>query len=136
IIGEAVATAPYSYLTKPFTNVELITSIAIAIKQSGKKYITKILVKDGEYKVEDMANEINYIESDGNYLIFHTDKKVYKSRSTIKQVLEELSANTFIQVHRAYIVNKTKIEKFNLQSLIIKEREIPVSKNYINMSVF
>lgn len=136
IIGEAVATTPYSYLTKPFKNVDLITSVEIAIKQSGKKYVPKILVKDGEYNVEVFVNEINYIESDGNYLLFHTDKKVYKSRSTIKQVLEELSANTFIQVHRAYIVNKTKIEKFNLQSLIIKAMEIPVSKNYINMSVF
>ena len=61
---------------------------------------------------------------------FHTDKKNYKIRCTIKQVLEELSENTFVQVHRAYVVNKVKIEKFNRKSLIIKTTEIPVSKNY------
>ncbi|SMC62839.1 LytR/AlgR family response regulator transcription factor [Moheibacter sediminis] len=131
IIDKAVATAPYSYLTKPFKNVDLITSVEIAIKQYGKKYIPKILVKDGDYNVMLSIDEINYIESDGNYLVFHTDKKTYKSRSTIKHILEELSDSTFIQVHRAYVVNKTKIEKFNLKSLIIKNTEIPISRNYL-----
>ncbi len=132
IIGKAVATNPSSYLTKPFKIVDLITSVEIAIRQSGKKHIPKLMVKDGEYQVELPVDEINYIESDGNYLLFHTDKKEYKSRSTIKQILEELSGSTFVQVHRAYIINKTKVEKFSLKSLVIKNTEIPVSKYYIN----
>jgi DNA-binding LytR/AlgR family response regulator len=132
IIGKAVATNPSSYLTKPFKIVDLITSVEIAIRQSGKKHVPKLMVKDGEYQVELAVDEINYIESDGNYLLFHTDKKAYKSRSTIKQILEELCGNTFVQVHRAYVVNKTKIEKFNLKSLVISNTEIPISKYYIN----
>lgn len=132
IIGKAVATTPYSYLTKPFKKVDLITSVEIAIRQSGKKHVPKLTVKDGEYHVELSVDEISYIESDGNYLLFHTDEKVYKSRSTIRQILEKLSGSTFVQVHRAYVVNKTKIERFNQKSLVIKNTEIPVSKNYLN----
>ncbi len=132
IINKAVATTPYSYLTKPFKNVDLVTSIEIAIRQSGKKHVPKLTVKDGEYNVELPVNEINFIESDGNYLLFHTDEKVYKSRSTIRQISEDLSESSFIQVHRAYVVNKTKIEKFNQKNLVIKNIEIPVSKNYLN----
>ena len=130
VIGKAISTLPYSYLTKPFKNADLIASVEIAIRQSGKKSIPKISVKDGEYNVELPIDEINYIASEGNYLLFHTDKNIYKSRSTIRQVLEELSEITFVQVHRAYIVNKTKIEKYNLKSLIIKNTEIPVSKHF------
>jgi DNA-binding LytR/AlgR family response regulator len=132
VIGKAVATNPSSYLTKPFKSVDLITSVEIAIRQSGKKHVPKLMVKDGEYQVELAVDEINYIESDGNYLLFHTDKKAYKSRSTIKQILEELCGSTFVQVHRAYIINKTKVEKFSLKSLVIKNIEIPISKYYIN----
>lgn len=132
IIGKAVATTPYSYLTKPFKKVDLITSVEIAIRQSGKKHVPKLTVKDAEYHVELSVDEISYIESDGNYLLFHTDEKVYKSRSTIRQILEKLSGSTFVQVHRAYVVNKTKIERFNQKSLVIKNTEIPVSKNYLN----
>ena len=109
----------------------MITSVEIAFKQSGKKHIPKILVKDGEYNVELSTDEINYIESNGNYLLFYTDKKIYKQRSTVKQVLEELSDSNFVQVHRAYIVNKAKIEKFNQKSLVVRNTEIFISKNYL-----
>ena len=138
IINKAVATKPYSYLTKPFKDVELIASIEIALKQSEQhhKFKPSVLVKDKEYTVELPFNKINFIESDGNYLLFHTDEKIYKSRSTIRQVLEILPESTFLQVHRAYVVNKTKVDKFNLKSLMIKEIEIPVSKNYANMYKF
>ena len=131
VINRAVSTTPYSYLTKPFKNIDLIASVEVAIRQSGKKHNPKIKVKDGDYTTEIPTDNINYIESDGNYLLFHTDKQTYKSRSTIKQVLEELSESTFVQVHRAYVVNKTKIEKFNQKVVIIKNTELPVSKNFL-----
>lgn len=132
IIGEAVATSPYSYLTKPFKNSDLIASVEIAIIKSSndKKQKPTISVKDGEYKVELPLEDINYIESEGNYLLFHTDKKVYKCRSTISQIMELLSPSTFLQVHRAFIVNKEKIEKSNLKSVVVRNMNIPVSKNF------
>lgn len=132
IIGEAVATSPYSYLTKPFKNSDLVASVEIALIKSSnnKKQKPTISVKDGEYKVELPTDEINHIESEGNYLLFHTDKKIYKSRSTISQIIESLSTSTFVQVHRAFIVNKNKIEKSNSKSLVVRDVQIPVSKNF------
>jgi DNA-binding LytR/AlgR family response regulator len=132
IIGQAVSTSPYSYLTKPFKNSDLIASVDIAIRQSvnEKKYQPSILVKEGEYNVQLAVEDINYIESDGNYLLFHTNDKVYKVRSTIKKIMEELSEISFLQTHRAYIVNKNKISKFNSKAIMIGETAIPVSENY------
>lgn len=132
IIGEAVATSPYSYLTKPFKNSDLVASVEIAIIKSSndKKQKPTVSVKDGEYKVELPTDEINYIESEGNYLLFHTDKKIYKSRSTISQIIESLSTSTFVQVHRAFIVNKNKIEKSNAKSVVVRDVQIPISKNF------
>ena len=134
IINEAILTSPYSYLTKPFKNIDLIASIEIAAKQSAlkTKQSPKILVKDQEYNVEISTEDINFIESEGNYILFHTDCKIYKTRSTIKNIMEILSESTFIQTHRAYVVNKTKIEKFNIKSLVIKNVTIPVSKSYLS----
>lgn len=132
IIGQAVSTSPYSYLTKPFKNSDLIASVEIAIRQSAneKKHKPSILVKDGEYNIQLPVEDISYIESDGNYLLFHTDEKVYKIRSTVKKIMEELSGNSFVQTHRAYIVNKNKIDKFSNKSVMIGEVVIPVSENY------
>lgn len=132
IISKAITTTPYSYLTKPFKNSDLIASVQLAIWQSGnnKKYKPSIVVKDEDYNIQLPISEIDFIESEGNYLLFHADKKVYKSRSTIKQILEILPKNNFIQIHRAYIVNKFKIEKFTIKNVVINGRQIPVSKNY------
>jgi len=139
IIEKAVFTSPYSYLTKPFKNSDLIASVEIAIRQSSNlpKRNPFIYVKDGEYNVELTTEKINYIESEGNYLLFYTDEKVYKTRSTIKNIMNELSESNFIQTHRAYVVNKTKIEKFTNKSLIIGNANIPVSENYLdNLKLF
>lgn len=132
IIEKAVTTSPYSYLTKPFKNSDLIASIEIAIRKSANepKLQPTVLLKDGDYNIRIPAENINYIESDGNYLLFHTDEKTYKIRSTIKKMLEELSDSLFVQTHRAYIVNKSKIKKFNSKSVMIGETAIPVSDNY------
>ncbi len=132
IIGQAVSTLPYSYLTKPFKNTDLIASIEIAIRQSfdSKKRKPFIHVKDGEYHVELPLHEIDYIESDGNYLLFYSNNKTYKLRSTIIKILEELPVSSFIQTHRAYLVNKKRIQKFNGKNVIVGGMEIPVSGNY------
>ncbi len=133
IISKAVATSPYSYLTKPFKKVDLITSVEIAIRQSIqlKKEATTIQIKDRGYNINIAVDAIQYIVSDGNYLNFHTDDKVYKCRGTIKQILEKLPTSGFVQTHRAYVVNKDKIEKYSYNSLFINGTEIPISKNYI-----
>lgn len=130
IVGRAVATLPYSYLTKPFKSVDLITAVALAIRQSAGKHVPKILVKEEDYNVALPIDEINYIESDGNYLLFYTDEKVYKYRSTIKQIIGTLPKNVFVQVHRAYVVNKAKIEKSTCKSVVVNGTEIPVSKKF------
>ncbi len=133
IIGRAISTLPYSYLTKPFKNSDLIASVEIAIRQSSNSQKRKpfVYVKDGEYTVELATEKINHIESEGNYLLFYTDEKIYRTRSTIKNILSDLSQSDFIQTHRAYIVNKNKIEKFSNKSLMIGDNIIPISENYL-----
>lgn len=132
MIGKAIVTSPFSYLTKPFKSSDLIASLEITIRQAASmaNYQPKLVVKDGEYSVELAIDEINYIESEGNYLVIHTDRKKYKIRSTIKKMIEELSASIFVQTHRAYIVNKNKIKSFSSKKVMIGDTAIPVSDNY------
>lgn len=133
IINRAVLTAPYSYLTKPFKSVDLIALVDIAIRQSElqKKLTTKIMVKDQDYNIELTTDEINYVESEGNYILVHTDQKTYNMRSTIKNLVELLPSREFIQIHRAYVVNKSKVQKWNNKRIVINGIEIPVSKTYL-----
>lgn len=133
IIQKAISTAPLSYLTKPFKSADLIASVEIALKNDKTKQQQSpyILAKDDEYNVKIPVDKIDYIECEGNYLFLHSNHKMYRCRSTIKQVLEKLPVSTFIQTHRAFIVNKEKIDMFSPKSLIVKGSAIPVSKSFI-----
>lgn len=134
IIKNAIATVPSSYLTKPFKSIDLITSVEIALRQYTKKVSQHfVTVKDGEYNVELLAEDIDYIESEGNYLMLFAGNKTYKCRSTMKEIMDKLPGNMFLQTHRAFAVNKSKVEKFSLKSLVVKDKTIPISKRFSSL---
>jgi len=139
IARKALSTEPYAYLTKPFKDVDLALSIEIALqKHSGLKPENKsfILVKDGDYFVKLPTTTIDYLVSTGNYLQVVSNKKIYKCRCTIKEMMPLLPEATFIQTHRAYIVNKYKIVKFNSYHVLIGGIKIPVSAKYAASLVY
>ena len=41
--------------------------------------------------------------------------------------MKELPDAVFVQIHRAFIINKNKVEKYTRKSVIINNNEIPVS---------
>ena len=139
ISQRAIATKPSAYITKPFKEVDLTLSIEIGMQ----KYLTEqpvesncIIVKEGDYFVKLSTESIDYFESSGNYLHVYCNNKIYKCRSTIKEMLELLPKSYFIQTHRAFIVNKNKIEKFNSNSVIVKDVVIPVSAKFANRPLY
>jgi DNA-binding LytR/AlgR family response regulator len=133
VLTRALNTDPHSYLTKPFKNTDLIASVELALKKAADREhnLPFVVLKEEEYNVKVPLERIDYIESEGNYLLVFSNDKVYKYRSTIKQILEILPQDKFIQTHRAYIVNKDKIDLFRSTGLVIKNRTVPVSKNYL-----
>ncbi len=133
IMSRALASAPQAFLTKPFKNIDLLASVELAIRQFNyPESQPSLIVKDGEYNVKLPLNDVFYIEAEGNYLLFYTAQKTYKKRSTIRQIMEALPLNMFIQTHRAYVVNKHKIYKFGKRNLVVNNQVIPVSKNYVD----
>lgn len=134
MLSNALGTSPYSYLTKPFKQTDLIAAVELGIRMFGHQAKRKpsLTLRDGEFNVEVPIEDICYIEADKNYLLYYTQQGVYKNRSTIKQALEFLPLSSFIQTHRAFVVNKKKIEKFNLKNIVVNNNLIPVSKTFLD----
>jgi DNA-binding LytR/AlgR family response regulator len=134
VLDKAVATAPYTYLTKPFRKTDLIAAIELGIKKHSVSPRKKpcLLLRDDDFSVEVPIEDICFVEADKNYLKYHTDRKIYKSRSTIKQLLAVLPLNTFVQTHRAFVVNRNKINKFNIRTIVVNDVEIPISRTYVD----
>ncbi|MCZ2101071.1 MAG: response regulator transcription factor [Chitinophagales bacterium] len=130
IIRKAVSSQPIAYLTKPLKRADLIAAIELCMNQQQDTNLQTLVLKEDDYNIRIPIKSIDFIESEKNYIIIHSQDKIYKLRSTIKEIMSKLPDDLFIQTHRAYIVNIAKIEKYNNKNLQIGLHSIPVSSNY------
>lgn len=93
-------------------------------------YIT-ILLKDNGKDLYVKSEDIYYIESEHNNLVFVTKNGTLHNKGTLKNILEGLDKlnNPFCYIHRSYIVNLAHIKRRDKNDLIMPDgRKIPVSK--------
>ncbi|UOK41872.1 MULTISPECIES: LytR/AlgR family response regulator transcription factor [Flavobacterium] len=134
-VKNAIATNPYGYLIKPFQKAELFTAIEIAMLNYNKQNVTIpkesafIYIKYNEIFEKVAIENIIYAESQKNYLLIGTEEKEYRYRSTITEFMDKLPGN-FIKTHKGFIVNKTKIDGYNISFITIGSKKIPISKTY------
>ena len=83
---------------------------------------------DGKF-VRLVYDDILFIESMGDYVKYITTAKTYLTHSTLKAVEEKMDKNSFMKVHRSYIVNLRKIKDIQDYSLVIENKVIPISKS-------
>ena len=74
-------------------------------------------------------------ENNANYIEYQlTDGSVHLVKKPLKKAFDELEPRGFIQVHKSYLVNRSKIrELFKNESLILEglhQATIPVSRGY------
>ncbi len=89
-----------------------------------------IFIKSGSEFHQLFIQNIKYIESDGNYVTFYTDKGPVLARYKISEVLEILPKEYFIRIHRSYIVALKHIETVKKHCVVIDAKEIPISSHY------
>jgi len=84
-----------------------------------------------EGKIEKvMFAELQYIEAMANYIILHTINNKLIVYLTIKGILEKLPADTFLQVHKSYIVNVNAINTIEGNMLHVGKVKITVGQNF------
>jgi len=89
-----------------------------------------VFIKSGSEFHQLPIQNIIHIESDGNYVTFHTTKRSILARYKISEVIELLPQQFFVRIHRSFIVAIKHIETVKKHSVIIDGNEIPISNNY------
>jgi DNA-binding LytR/AlgR family response regulator len=75
-------------------------------------------------------SNILWVEAFGDYVKINTAEKVFTVYSTMKAVEEKLPAQTFLRVHRSFIVNTKKIDNIDQANLQIDKKIIPIGNSY------
>jgi two-component system LytT family response regulator len=79
---------------------ESITRERILLRTAGEIYFVK-------------AEDIDWIEADGDYMKFHAAGRVHLLRETMANLEERLDARRFIRIHRSTIVNIDRVRKLS-----------------------
>lgn len=94
-----------------------------------------IFVKDGYEQIKVELNEILYVEASGNYTQIQLKDKLLSSRITINDLAELLPKADFVRCHRAFIVAKNKITKFDRNQIWIGDKIIPIGATYTGIQL-
>lgn len=140
-IKEAAATGPVSYLIKPISTDNLKAAVTLALAGKPSEHITDevklendaVFIRSGNNLQKIQITDILWIEAAGdNYCKLVTPDHQLVSRHTLKAMLTKLSSDAFVQTHRAYAVNRHKIDSIREkeQVIILGENEIPVGRTF------
>lgn len=90
-----------------------------------------IFIKDGYEQIKIYIEDILFIEASGNYTLVHlANNPLLSTRIPIGDMLLLLPTGKFIRTHRAFIVAKDKITKFDRSQIWINQETIPIGVTY------
>ena len=76
------------------------------------------------------TDQILYVESNDAETWVHTlDGERYRNKTTISQ-WEQILEDGFLRIHRSFLVNTEQITQVNIDSLMLGEISIPISRKY------
>ncbi len=119
------------YLLKPITFERFLVAVnKIQSKNESLDTEDTLTIKSGYdlYKVK--YEDILYIKSDSEYVVYHTLERRIMSNQSLASLEKVLPSDRFIRVHRSFIVNKIKVTGLKGKELLIDTNEIPVSAQY------
>jgi len=122
------------YLHKPITAERFEASVKRALEKFKLENTSKdddehIFVKSNLKKRKVYLNEINWVEALGDYIKLVTDEANIVVLSTMKSFENELPTDRFLRIHKSFIVNLAKVEKFNSKNVEVNGKQIPLSRN-------
>lgn len=124
------------YLMKPITTERFNKSVQKAllrVKTVHSEEEDHIYVSSKLKKVKVYLKDIKWIEGLGDYLKIITDNESLLVLSTMKSFVAQLPSDEFMRIHKSYIVNLTRVERFNSQHVELCGEKIPLSRHKKNM---
>jgi DNA-binding LytR/AlgR family response regulator len=75
----------------------------LLVKKLGKEFIVKV-------------EDIEWLESSGNYVNLHIKGRIYPARVTLSGLISKISEQGFCRIHRSYAINLDEVDSLTSQS--------------------
>ncbi len=77
-----------------------------------------------------LYSDLVYVEAMLNYVVLHIETRKMVVYLTIKSIAEQLPADTFLKVHKSYIVNLNKIKSIQGNEISLPNAKVTISQNF------
>jgi len=124
------------YLVKPVDYPRFLKAIQKAMEamapteEAPQAAPGKLFIKVDHQLVGLDVGSISVVEAMADYVRIYSDKKRYTVYSSMKGIANKLPNESFMRVHRSYIVNLNRIDSIEDNTLVIEQRLIPVGVTY------
>ena len=89
----------------------------------------EISVRSNRRNVIIQLSDITYIESLGDYVKIHNSNNSIVTKEKISSLGERLP-DSFVRIHRSFIVNRGRISGFNKESVELENMSLPIGRKY------
>lgn len=120
---------PLNFLQKPIDKEKLFKMIDLTIQLSNnnERFFT-FENKQGAFRIK--FSDILYFESFDHDIKIATASGNYEFKSTLSEVMKQLSNSRFLQVHRSYIINYNNTNHIKYEEITMSNGDkIPVSRD-------
>jgi DNA-binding LytR/AlgR family response regulator len=141
----ALTARPYAFISKPFQKSDLERTIKLALQRIAVEQESepvkertdhvsamedRLFIRHKNQMVKVLLSEILYAEADRNYCKVHTEEQSYLLSVPLRNIEAQLPAEHFFRVHRAFVVNLTKIDAISEfhEYLAIRSHQVPISR--------
>ncbi|TDP03779.1 LytR/AlgR family response regulator transcription factor [Flavobacterium sp. 245] len=132
IFERAKLTKPFSFLMKPFNELEILYAIEMAVEKfyaQTNVFLSEeqdtvisnehLFIKKKNALKKVSINDILYIEVEERYCNIITEKEKFVILISLTKISELLDKNKFVKTHRNTIVNSDKIEEIILADNLV-----------------
>ncbi len=124
------------YIHKPVNRERFNNAVSKAINLHNLKHNGTpiedenfIFVKSNLKNRKVFLNKLKYIEALGDYVKFVTEKDTFVVLATMKSFENQLPPEQFLRIHKSYIVNLEKVERYNSKNIEIDKQQLPLSRH-------
>lgn len=133
------------YLVKPFDRLSLQAALEVALRQRGtgrlslQEALGENILRDDSLLIKSQGvyhkvrfTDIDFIQSEGNYCMVFAKERKYALKISLRQLLDGLPKNQFVQIHKSYAVQLTRLDVIdtNTNEVCTGSFRLPLGKGF------
>ncbi len=117
------------YILKPVTYGSFVMKMHRALKRVQPKNTAKVIIstKSGDFSVP--VSTIQYVESAGHTITYHTETEEYQGYGTLKAVEESLPGEQFYRCNSGILVNLDHVTGIQGTDVSLGKISLPISRS-------